>query len=130
MAKSANGNASAIEKPSIPKRGPTGIVPRMVAPPPVAVSTKSVPIMGPVHEKETRVRVNAIKKIPTRPLLSAILSDLFAHELGRVISKYPKNEMAKTINNIAKLMLNQALVESRFNASAPNTPVINNPSTR
>jgi len=130
MANNANGKANATENPNIPKSGPTGILPKMVAPPPVAVSTNKVPIIGPVQENETSVSVNAMKNIPINPLRSAILSDLFAHELGSVISKYPKKDMAKTMNNIAKPILNQALVDKRFNASAPNTPVISKPRIR
>src|SRR5690606_22408578 len=66
-ANKAKGKASANENPNIPIKGPTGIRPNKVGPPPIAVSTNSVPIIGPVQEKETSASVNAIKKIPNKP---------------------------------------------------------------
>jgi hypothetical protein len=69
------------------------------------------PRMGPVQEKETSARVNAIKKIPTiPPALSAELA-LFVHDSGRVSSKYPKNEIAKTMKMRKKNRFNATLVE-------------------
>ena len=63
MANNANGIAKARENPSIPTIGFTN------APP--ADSTKMLPTIGPVHEKETRTIVKAMKNIPVNPPLSA-----------------------------------------------------------
>jgi len=43
-------------------------------------------MIGPVQEKDTSAKVKAMKKIPIKPPLSAIRSDLLDHELGKVIS--------------------------------------------
>src|SRR5690606_16890723 len=89
-AKSANGIASASAKPNIPIAGPNNS-------PIEAACTSKVPIIGPVQEKETSAKVAAIKNNPVIPLLCCDLSSiLFTHEEGRVISKAPKNDMAKT----------------------------------
>jgi len=69
-------------------------------PPIVADSTSKVPTIGPVHEKETSAKVNAIKNIPRNPPLLDAESALFTQVLGRVISNAPKNEIAKTTNRI------------------------------
>jgi len=61
-ANSANGSANADENPNIPIIG--------AIPPISAASTKSVPTIGPVHEKETKANTNAIKKMPIMPPLS------------------------------------------------------------
>ena len=121
MAKSINGKAKAVEKPSIPTIG--------AMPPFEADSTNKVPTIGPVHEKDTIAKANAMKRIPTTPPLSACLSTLFAHELGNMISKAPRKETAKTIKSKKKNTLNQGFVDSAFNASAPKMPVIANPKT-
>ena len=63
MAKSINGKANANENPNIPITG--------AIPPFEAASTKSVPTMGPVQEKETIARAKAMNKIPIIPPLSA-----------------------------------------------------------
>ena len=78
MANKVNGKANAIEKPNIPNKGP--LIPSWTTP------KISEPIIGPVHENETNAKVNAMKKIPTKPPLEDNLSVLFAHELGKVIS--------------------------------------------
>ena len=120
-ANNINGNAMAEENPNIPTIG--------AIPPLEADSTRSVPTIGPVHEKETIAKANAIKNIPTTPDLLDFLSTTFAHEFGNTISKPPKNEMAKNTNIIKKQILNMTLVDSAFNASAPKIPVISNPKT-
>ena len=97
---------------------------------PVAVSTSKVPMIGPVQENETRDRVNAIKKMPMRPPLLDASSALLTQELGRVISKYPKNDIAKTMKRIPKAILNHASVDNKLSASAPKMPVISKPSNK
>ena len=90
-----NGSAKPIEKPSIPRNGASIS--------PVAPALKSSgPIKPLVHEKETKVNVNAIKKIPRYPPLSLCASILFTNDDGNTISNAPKNEKAKTINNTKK----------------------------
>ena len=83
--------------------------------------------MGPVQENETIAKASAIKNIPIIPPLSACASTFVPHELGKTISKAPKNETAKTINNKKKIILNHTFVESAFKASAPNTTLTNTP---
>ena len=93
-ANNANGSANASENPNIPMKGPI--------PPIVADSTNNVPTIGPVHEKDTNANVKAIKKIPKNPPLFEAESALVTHELGRFISKAPKNETAKTTRSTKK----------------------------
>ena len=120
-AKSMNGKAKANENPSIPTIG--------AIPPLEAASTKSVPTMGPVQENETMAKAKAMNKIPTTPPLSACRSTFVAQELGNIISKAPKKEVAKTINKIKKKRLNHTLVDKAFKASAPKIQVTNKPKT-
>ena len=87
-ANKANGIAIANENPSIPKMG--------ARPPSDAACTNKVPTMGPVQLKLTMAKAKAIKKIPIIPPRSALRSTALAQELGNIISKAPKNEIAKT----------------------------------
>src|SRR3546814_13062717 len=89
MANNAKGMARARENPNMPVAGPS-------REPLLAASTSREPIMGPVHEKEARLRATAIKKMPVRPWLSAFLSAKVVQELGKFNSNAPKKEMAKT----------------------------------
>ena len=57
-----------------------------------------VPVYQAVQEKETIANANAIKKIPTKPPLSAWASTFVPQELGNVSSNAPKNDAAKMIN--------------------------------
>ena len=50
-----------------------------------------------------------------------------AQEFGNIISKAPRNEVAKTINKMKNIILNHTLVDKAFNASAPKIQVTNNP---
>ena len=52
MANSVNGNANARAKPNMPIAGATTL-------PVVETSTNKKPMIGPVHENETKDRVNA-----------------------------------------------------------------------
>ena len=63
-------------------------------------------MIGPVHENETKDRVNAIRKILNKPLVcSALLSTALLHFEGRVSSNAPKKEAANTISIKQKNML-------------------------
>ena len=53
---------------------------------PVTALPNKLPKIGPVQEKETITKVKAIKKIPIIPPASSAFEDLFAIELGKVIS--------------------------------------------
>ena len=61
MAKRVNGRARARAKPNIPTAGASQL-------PDVVVSTRSMPMMGPVQEKETSTRVKAIRKMESKEL--------------------------------------------------------------
>ncbi len=85
-------------------------------------------MIGPVQENETRAKVNAIRNMLRSPLVfSALLSTALLHFDGNVISKAPKNDIAKTINIRKKNILNMALVESAFSALAPKISVTASP---
>ena len=120
IAKSANGSARAIAKPNIPIAGAKSDLP--------AASTKSVPMMGPVQENETITNVNAISSMLKKPPVErALLSKAVDHESGKVISKSPKKDSAKTTNNAKKKRLTIALVDSALSADAPKIIVISKP---
>ena len=100
-----NGNAKPSPKPSI-------AIVNNVAPPSVDKTPPiTAPKAGPVQENETIISVKAIKKIPTNPPLFEALSTLFAREDGIVISKAPKNDIAKTTNTIKKKIFKYGFVE-------------------
>ena len=121
MANRVNGNASAMAKPNIPMAGAITL-------PVVETSTNKKPMIGPVHENETKDRVNAIRKILNKPLVcSALLSTALLHFEGRVSSNAPKKEAANTISIKQKNMLKIAFVESAFKALAPNIKVMARP---
>ena len=88
-AKNANGSAIANENSRNPITGPN----RSFC---SDTSTSKLPIKGAVHEKETKTRVRAIKKMPEKLLVPAFESALFVQEDGRVISNAPKNDIPKT----------------------------------
>src|SRR5690606_21570404 len=113
-----NGNAKAIEKPNIPIIGAN--------PPLVAERTIILPTKGPVQENETIASAKAIKNIPVYPPLPALLSILFAHDCGSMISKAPKKDTANITRIKKKSKLKVTLVENSFMALAPKiatTPV-------
>lgn len=123
-AKSVNGRASAMAKPSIPMAGPAML-------PDVLTSTSRKPMIGPVHENETSVSVNAMRKMLSIPLVDdALLSTLFVHDEGRVSSNQPKNDRANTTSNRQKNMLNTALVASALSELAPKMAVMASPRAR
>ena len=87
-------------------------------------------MIGPVQENDTRVRVNAMRKMLSRPLVfSDFWSILLLQEDGSVISNAPKNEAAKTTSRRQKKMLNRALVERALSALAPKSMVTTRPNT-
>ena len=102
-ANKAKGMANAKENPNIPAAGPSND-------PFDPASTNSVPIIGPVQEKLTKLKVNAIKNIPSIPPLFDALSALFTQLDGKVISKAPKKLAAKMTNRAKKAKLNHGLV--------------------
>lgn len=123
-AKMEKGRARPRAKPPMPTAGPT-------MEPLEAASTRSVPIMGPVHEKETRTRVNAMKKMLSTPEVdSALPSAALLHLEGNLMSKAPKNEMAKRTRRAKNIRLNTALVAISLSLPAPNISVIAMPSIR
>ena len=82
-----------------------------------------------MQEKDTSDKVNAIKKMLSRPLVaSALLSTAVLHLEGNVISNAPKKEAANTTNIKQKRILNTAFVESAFSALAPKISVMASPS--
>ena len=86
-------------------------------------------MMGPVHEKETSVRVKAMRKMPSRPpVFSAFESTAPDHDCGSVSSNAPKNEAANTTSRRKKKMLNQAFVASELRADGPKMAVTIRPS--
>ena len=120
-ANSEKGIARAMAKPSIPMVGAMML-------PWVDTATSRNPMMGPVQENETRVRVKAMKKMERSPVVdSDFWSILVAHDEGRVISKEPKNEAAKMISSRANNTLNTAFVERALSAEAPNNRVTRSP---
>ena len=86
-----------------------------------------MPIIGPVQLKDTNARVNAMKKMPTKPPLFEASSALFVQLEGNVISKYPKKETAKTRKRIPKPIFTHGSVESLFKASEPKMVVMSKP---
>ena len=121
IANSVNGKAKAIAKPSMPIAGAMTL-------PVVETSTNKKPIIGPVQEKETNDKVNAIRKILNKPLVcSALLSTALLHLEGNVNSNAPKNDAAKIISIKQNKILNTALVDRAFNALAPKIKVIAKP---
>ena len=85
-------------------------------------------MIGPVHEKLTRQRVNAMKKMLSRPVVeSAFSSSLLVQLAGSCISNAPKNESAKITSRRKKMMLNTALVARLLRAEAPKMAVTARP---
>ena len=109
-ANKANGTPSAKPKPIIAElncKATADPEPEALSP----VLANAAPKTGPVQEKDTRAKVNAIKNIPNTPPTSEAESTLFNNLLGRRISKYPKNDIANTVNTKKKIRFNQTFVE-------------------
>ena len=86
--------------------------------------------MGPVHENDTNVRVKAIRKILSMPLVfSDFMSILLLHDDGNVISNAPKNDAANTTSRRQKKILKMALVDRALRALAPKSKVTTSPRT-
>ena len=76
----ANGNANANPKPPIPEVN-------CIAPPSeLSAPASKEPSIGPVHEKETKAKVNAIKKIPIIPPTPSAALTLLDKLAGKAIS--------------------------------------------
>ena len=71
--------------------------------------------------------MNAIKKIPINPPLSAPLSAAFTHLLGNVNSKAPKNEIANTIKIAKNAKFTHGFVDISFRTDGPKITVANKP---
>ena len=114
IANNAKGNASANPKPVKPAVNCHA--------PPLNELTNSEPKIGPVQENETITNVSAMKNIP--PVLPNPLfeSALLAILPGNVISKYPKNEIAKMMKMIKKVILSQGLVDILLKISGCTFP--------
>ena len=91
-----NGNENAEPNTSIPRTG-------FMATPPETAAARIDPTKGPVHENETITIASATKKEAIRPPLSAFESALLASPPGRVISKAPRNDIAKTMKRTPKI---------------------------
>ena len=111
MAKMARGRASPNPNPAIPKVNCIGPPSDERAP------TRRVPSIGPVQENETMARVRAIKKIPTKFPIPDLESAPLAILPGSVISKYPKKDIANTMNIAKNSRFSQTLVEMLFRIS-------------
>jgi len=110
-AKRVNGKAKASEKPNIPTIG------FRIMPP--ADSTRIAPTIGPVQLKETSTSVSAIKKAPPAPPLLTLSSLLLIQLEGKIISKAPKNEKAKTTKIMKNRTFGSQWVLSQLAKSAP-----------
>ena len=119
-AKRPNGNANAIEKPSMTAVG--------AANEPVAAPANADPTSGPVQEKDTMAKVAAMKKMPKMPPRSEAWSALFAQLAGSWISKAPKKLNPNTSSNANRNTLNKGSVLMTFNTSTPKKAVKARPS--
>ena len=72
--------------------------------------------------------VNAMKKIPKKFPVPALLSAFVDQEEGSVISNAPKNEMPNRRNNAKNTRLAIQFVARLFNAAGPKINVIKKPS--
>ena len=96
--------------------------------PVVLTSTSRKPMIGPVQEKLTRLSVNAMRKMLSKPVvLFDLRSTAFVQLLGSVISKPQRKLAPKTMSMRKKKMLKMALVLSAFSALAPKTSVTRRP---
>ena len=65
-----------------------------------------------MHEKETKTSVKAMKKVENKPVyILDLLSVLVVQEFGKVKSKRPNNDNAKTINIMKNKKFKTGLVE-------------------
>ena len=120
-ANKVKGRAKARANPNMPMAGPMML-------PVLATSTRRKPMIGPVHEKLTSDRVNAIRNMESRPVvLVAFESTALLQRLGSVISKPPRKEAANNSNKRKKKMLKTAFVLIAFRALAPNSMVTSSP---
>ena len=93
-----------------------------------AASTSRKPIIGPVQENYTSVRVRAMKNIPPKPPDIARRPVPVLQLAGRVKSNNPNRASAKTTRIRKKAMLTMELVASELRALAPKIRVMVNAS--
>ena len=123
-ANNVKGRASAKAKPNMPMAGPIQL-------PEVAVCTNKKPTIGAVQEKDTNTRVNAIRKIDSRPVVEeALLSILFPQDSGNRSSNHPKKDNANTTKRRKKKILKTALVANSFSLCGSESAVTINPNDR
>src|SRR5690606_38790600 len=84
-----------------------------------AASTTSVPMIGPVQEKDTNAKLKAIKNTPSNPPRSDCASILLTEALGKVSSNAPKKKAAKITKNRKNRKLKMPLVYNLLSASDP-----------
>jgi hypothetical protein len=82
-----------------------------------------------VQLKETTTKTNAIKKIPIKLLVLALVSNLLLHEEGSVISKAPKSEIPNIKNTANTKRLNHILDEITYMVFSLKNMLINKPTT-
>jgi len=82
-----------------------------------SVPARKEPKIGPVQLNDTSAKVIAMKNTPKIPPILEALSALLANDDGNWISKYPKNEMAKTTKTTKNTMFKIELVAISFKVS-------------
>ena len=85
-------------------------------------------MMGPVQEKDTITKVSAMKNMPAKLLMPALLSAFVDQEEGNAISKAPKNDIPNSKKIAKKRRLAIQLVARLFKAAGPNITVMKKPS--
>ena len=119
MANSANGSARPVEKENIPIAGTKR---------PCDKEPKSrEPTIGPVQEKDTITSVRAIKKMPEKDFVLALLSVLEVQLLGSVISNAPRKERPKRMKMIKNTIFTIQLVAIKLGAFLPSKADITRP---
>ena len=116
MANNAKGKPKAMPNPAAP--AVSGHAPWSATP------VNKVPSIGPVQEKDTMARVNAIKKMPPQLPIPDFECARFTIPLGSVSSNKPKNDKANTIKMRKKIIFSKTLVEILLNISGFVFPAI------
>ena len=95
----------------------------------MAASTSRLPIIGPVQENETTASVRAIKKIPRKLPVPALLSAFVDQDAGSVISKAPRKEIPNRRNRAKNTRFAIQLVARLFKAAGPKISVTKKPNS-
>ncbi len=77
------------------------------------------PARGPVQEKETSTRVNAMKNTPIKPPLSDLASTEFTKPEGNTISNAPRKDIPKKMKITKKSKFGIQCVLRKFAKLAP-----------